>query len=174
MRIRYRWPVIGVVVGIAAVVAWANWPHSHLPDGVVADRIVVRKADRKLDLYDGTQLLRTYVISLGKEPRGAKMREGDKRTPEGRYVIDYRKEDSSYHRALHISYPRADQIAAARARGDSPGGLIMIHGLPNGGGWIGRLHRLADWTVGCVAVTNDEIEELWRVVPIGTPIEIQP
>lgn len=171
---QHRAPFIGLAVGVLAVVAWASWPHSPLPEGTTADRIVIRKAARKLDLYDGDKLLRTYTVALGTEPEGPKERLGDGRTPEGRYVIDYRKEDSAYHRALHVSYPRADQLAAARARGDSPGGLIMIHGLPNGGGWIGRLHRLSDWTVGCVAVTNAEIEELWRVVPNGARIEIKP
>lgn len=96
------------------------------------------------------------------------------RTPEGRYIIDYRKDDSAFHRALHIFSARRDQVTAARLRGEPPGGLIMIHGLPNGVGWLGRLHRVSDWTNGCVAVTNDEIEELWQVVPNGTPIEFGP
>jgi murein L,D-transpeptidase YafK len=163
--------VIGV---ISAGAAWAHWPRTPLPDGAVADRIVVLKAERTLRLYDGPQLLRSYSVSLGREPAGPKQQQGDKRTPEGAYHIDYRKPDSSYHRALHISYPRPDQVAAARAKGVSPGGLIMIHGLPNGAGLIGRLHLLADWTIGCIAVTNVEIEEIWRVVPDGTPIEIKP
>jgi len=170
----YRTPLIVLGVVTAGIAAWAHWPHSPLPDGVVADRVVVRKSARELDLYDGGKVLRTYSISLGVDPIGPKSRKGDGRTPEGRYVIDYRKEDSAFHRALHISYPRRDQIAAARLRGEPPGGLVMIHGLPNGQGWFGRLHRASDWTNGCIAVTNDEIEELWRVVPNGTPIEVQP
>lgn len=170
----YRTPLIIFAVVTAGFAAWAHWPHSPLPDGVVADRVVVRKAARELDLYDGDEVLRTYSVALGAEPTGPKTRKRDGRTPEGRYLIDYRKEDSAFHRALHISYPRADQVAAARLRGEPPGGLIMIHGLPNGRAWIGRLHRVSDWTTGCIAVTNDEIEELWRVVPNGTRIEIQP
>lgn len=170
----HRIPLIILVVVTACFAAWAHWPHSPLPDEVVADRVVVRKSARELDLYDGGELLRTYSISLGVDPIGPKTRKGDGRTPEGRYRIDYRKEDSAFHRALHISYPRPDQVAAARLRGEPPGGLIMIHGLPNGQGWLGRLHRTSDWTYGCIAVTNDEIEELWRVVPNGTPVEIQP
>lgn len=96
------------------------------------------------------------------------------RQPEGLYKIDYRKADSSFHRALHISYPNAGDKAKARKLGVSPGGLIMIHGIKNGAGWIGNLHRFADWTNGCIAVTDAEIRELWRAVPNGTPIEIRP
>jgi len=163
--------VIGVVVAAAI---WAHWPQSSLPDRARADRVVVLKAERRLELYDGATLLRSYRISLGREPVGPKLREGDRRTPEGLYRIDYRKPDSSYHRALHISYPRPDQAAAAQRKAESPGDLIMIHGLPNGLGFIGRLHLLADWTIGCIAVTNAEIEEIWRVTPDGAPIEIKP
>jgi len=163
--------VIGVIVGAGA---WAHWPLLPLPDDAVADRIVVLKAERRLELYDGPKLLRSYSVSLGREPVGPKRLWGDMRTPEGRYVIDYHKANSLYHRALHISYPRPDQVAVARAKHVSPGDLIMIHGLRNGAGFIGRLHRLSDWTVGCIAVTNAEIEEISRVVPDGTPIEIKP
>lgn len=165
--------VISIAV-LCATAAWAHWPRSELPAGVVANRVVVFKSERRLELYDGANLLRSYSVSLGREPVGAKQQRGDRRTPEGHYRIDYRKPDSSYHRALHILYPRPDQVAAARARGVSAGDLIMIHGLPNGAGLLGRLHLLSDWTVGCFALTNPEIEELWRVVPDGTPIEIRP
>lgn len=159
---------------ISAAIGWAHWPHASLPEGTRADRIVVLKSQRRLELSDGGELIRTYRIALGREPVGAKRQEGDLRTPEGRYVIDYRNENSAFHRALHISYPRPHEVAAARARGVAPGGLIMIHGLPNDAPFLGRLHRFADWTLGCIAVTNDEIEEIWRVVPDGTPIEIRP
>lgn len=164
----------GAIVVVSAVAAWAHWPRSPLPEGVVANRIVVLKAERRLELYDGPELLRSYDISLGRKPVGPKRKQGDRRTPEGSYRIDFRKADSSFHRALHISYPRPDQVAAARSRGEPAGGLIMIHGLPNGVGYIGRLHLLMDWTLGCIAVTNTEIEEIWRVVPDGTRIEIKP
>ncbi len=166
--------IFGVVGVIVVTGVWANWPSDPLPEGTIADRVVVLKADRKLELYKGNILIRSYPVSLGREPVGAKQQQGDKRTPEGGYTIDYRKPDSSYHRALHISYPRPDQVAAAAAQGISPGDLIMIHGLPNGAGLVGRLHLLSDWTVGCIAVTNREIEEIWRVVPDGTAIEIRP
>ena len=169
--------VIGVVrvIGVMfAAVAWAHWPRFPLPDDAVADRIVVLKADRRLELYDSPQLLRSYSVSLGREPVGPKHEWGDMRTPEGRYFIDYHKANSSYHRALHISYPRPDQVAAARAKHVSPGEQIMIHGLRNGVGFFGRRHLLSDWMVGCIAVTNAEIDEISRVVPDETPIEIKP
>lgn len=166
--------IVGAIVSLASVMVWAHWQRIPLADGAVADRVVVLKADRRLELYDDGALLRSYRISLGREPVGPKRREGDRRTPEGDYVIDFRKPDSDYHRALHISYPRPDQVAAARSRGEPPGGLIMIHGLRNGAGFVGRLHLLSDWTIGCIAVTNPEIEEIWRVVPDGTPVEIRP
>ena len=161
------------ILGIA-IFAWANWPITPLPAGTTADRIVVRKSARELDLYRGTELIRTYAISLGRHPSGPKQEAGDGRTPEGTYRIDYRKADSSFHRALHISYPRPADSAAAAARGVSAGGLVMIHGMKNHLGWIGRAHRAIDWTDGCVAVTDREIEEIWRVVPDGTPVTIAP
>lgn len=99
--------------------------------------------------------------------------EGDGKTPEGLYVIDYRNQRSQFHLSLHVSYPRPEQVARAKKKGISPGGMIMIHGLRNGAGFLGRFHRLADWTTGCIAVTNEEIEEIWRVVPDGTSIEIR-
>ena len=112
-------------------------------------------------------------MSLGREPVGPKKAEGDRRTPEGVYTIDTRIERSAFHRALHISYPNVADRAAAQSAGVSPGGAIMIHGIRNGLGWLGRAHRLIDWTSGCVAVTNPEIEELWRAVRDGTPVEIR-
>lgn len=161
--------IVAVVVA-QAVIAMAQV----LPKGAVADRVVVEKAARTLSLYHEGRLLKTYNVALGPNAKGRKEREGDGRTPEGTYVIDSRKADSAFHRALHISYPNAHDRTHARLLGVSPGGDIMIHGLPNGMGFIGKAHRLRDWTQGCIAVTNDEIEEIWRVVPNGTPIEINP
>jgi murein L,D-transpeptidase YafK len=145
-----------------------------LPADAVADRIVVEKAARRLSLYRRNRLLKTYSIALGRDPKGHKQREGDGRTPEGVYRIDSRKRNSTFHRALHISYPNAEDRRRARERGASPGGAIMIHGLPRGLAAVGKSHLLRDWTEGCIAVTNAEIEEIWRVVPNGTPIEIRP
>jgi murein L,D-transpeptidase YafK len=103
-----------------------------------------------------------------------KEREGDARTPEGLYAIDAKNDRSAYHKALHVSYPNAADRERAKSLGVSPGGAIMIHGLPNGIGWVGAGHRLYDWTLGCIAVTNDEIDEIWKTVPVCTPIEIRP
>lgn len=115
-----------------------------------------------------------YYIALGRSPIGHKRREGDGRTPEGLYRVDSRKLGSAFHLALHISYPNSRDMDAARKKGINPGGAIMIHGLRNGLGWVGRLHRVVDCTAGCIALTDWEVEELWRAVPDGTPIEIRP
>lgn len=139
-----------------------------------ADRIVVAKSDRRLELLRGETVLATYRISLGGAgDDGPKQREGDQKTPEGVYVIDWRNPNSMAHISLHISYPNVADQAAADAAGYSPGGNIMIHGLANGWGWLGPLHHLWDWTDGCIAVTNSEMQEIWSKVPNGTPIEIR-
>ena len=139
-----------------------------------ADSIVVHKARRTLTLYNGGQVLRRYLVALGRTPIGAKRRQGDGKTPEGEYTIIGRNRYSSYHRSLRISYPNAADQAYARRAGVSAGGDIVIHGLPNGMGEVGAAHRESDWTEGCIAVTNEEIEEIWRLVPDGTPIRIEP
>jgi murein L,D-transpeptidase YafK len=166
------WREIVLVMLAAAVSGQAA--AQDLPSGTVADRIVVEKSARTLSVFRGSVLLKTYKVALGPNPKGHKEREGDGRTPEGIYTIDSRKRDSAFHRALHISYPNAEDRRNARRRRVSPGGDIMIHGLPNGMGATGKAHVLRDWTNGCIAVTNDEIEELWRVVPNRARIEIKP
>jgi len=145
-----------------------------LPEGVKAEKIIIEKSKRQLSLWSNGVKMKTYQVSLGRNPVGPKQQAGDKKTPEGLYIIDYRKEDSRYHLALHISYPNSEDIERASQTGISPGSDIMIHGMRNGLGWIGSLHRYCDWTQGCIAVTNAEIEEIWRAVPDGTPIEIKP
>jgi len=167
-------PLLIAVAAVAAVFAWANAPERRLPDGATAERIVVEKSARRLTLYAHGAALKSYPISLGEQPAGAKQREGDNRTPEGVYKIDFKKADSGFHRALHISYPAAADRARAVAAGVPPGGGVMIHGLPNGFGFLGRTQRFRDWTAGCVGLTNAEVDELWRAVPAGTPIEIRP
>jgi murein L,D-transpeptidase YafK len=134
------------------------------------DRIRVEKGKRTLTLYRGKTVVRQFRVALGSNPRGAKSREGDGRTPEGHYVVDFRNEQSQFHLALHISYPNADDRARAASEGVDPGGDIMIHGW---GRKLGQ-HRLRDWTDGCIAVTNAEMGVIWRLVPDGTPIEIVP
>jgi len=132
------------------------------------------KAERRLLLFRGEQLLAAYRVALGSQPEGPKERRGDGRTPEGRYLLDRRQDQSGFHRAIHISYPSPRDRARAAAAGVSPGGGIMIHGLPNGLGDIGADHTAGDWTDGCIAVTNREMDEIWQAVPDGTPIEILP
>jgi len=139
-----------------------------------ADRILVEKTKRRLTLFSNGQVLKQYRISLGREPQGHKTRSGDNRTPEGVYHIDYRVQDSDFHRALHISYPNEQDIRRAEEMGYSPGGSIMLHGLKNDDKEIAYYHGYFDWTKGCIAVTNVEIEEIWQLVPNGTTIEIRP
>jgi murein L,D-transpeptidase YafK len=138
------------------------------------DRVLIEKGARRLSLYRKGDLLKTYRVALGREPVGKKSAEGDCKTPEGFYVIDCRKPNSAFHRALHISYPNAEDRRKAELRGVPPGSDVMIHGLPNGLGAIGSLHLKRDWTLGCIAMTNEEIDELWQAVPNGTVVEIVP
>jgi len=171
---RWKWPAAATVTGVLAALAYAQWPACELPAGARADKVLVNKGERKLILLRDGMPFREYSVSLGGDPLGHKVQEGDNRTPEGLYRIDYRKADSVAYRALHVSYPDAEDIRRAKSRGVEPGGFIMIHGMMNGYGLIGRWHRLVDWTNGCIAVTNAEIDQLWTAVPDGTPIEIRP
>jgi murein L,D-transpeptidase YafK len=132
------------------------------------------KAKRELQLLRGGQVIKSYRISLGGVPVGRKERQGDHKTPEGKYVIVSRNHKSLFHRSLRISYPNAEDRTRAMKMDVSPGGDIIIHGLPNGYGWIGRGHLAKDWTDGCIAVTDSEIEEIWTLVADGTPVEIRP
>ncbi len=159
---------------IPALLFIAGAAASPAPASRRADRVVVLKREHKLQLFAAGSAFKTYSVALGRGGLQPKRQQGDGRTPEGKYVIDRRNEHSQFHRSLHISYPDASDRKRARALGVSPGGDIFIHGLPNGQGWIGAAHRKMDWTDGCIAVTNEEIEEIWGLVPNGTPIEIRP
>lgn len=139
-----------------------------------ADFVVVVKSARTLTLMSHGKVLRTYKVALGGEPIGAKQRQGDHKTPEGHYILDRRNPKSRFYKSIHVSYPNANERQQAAKRGVSPGGDIMIHGLPNGFGWLGESHRAQDWTDGCIAVTNSEIDEIWDLVADGTQIEIKP
>ncbi|HEY0514273.1 MAG TPA: L,D-transpeptidase family protein [Thermoanaerobaculia bacterium] len=152
------------------------WTVVSKPPGapVHADRVLVEKAQRRLTLlWKGTAVKR-YRVALGKAPVGKKQCQGDNRTPEGLYRIDSRNAQSAYHRSLHVSYPNAEDVAHARRQRCRPGGDIMIHGLPKRFGWLGATHTATDWTQGCIAVTDAEIEEIWGAVPNGTAVEIRP
>ena len=139
-----------------------------------ADSILILKKDHRMELLSGGKVIRTYKVALGQGGLQPKVRQGDGRTPEGHYIIDAKYAASQYHKALHISYPNAEDRKRAAKLGVSPGGSILIHGLPNGKGYVGAAHRLYDWTLGCVAVTDEEIDEIWELVPVGTPVEIRP
>ena len=139
-----------------------------------ADRVVVLKSRRRLVLMRGDRVLRVYRVALGRYPTGHKLVEGDGRTPEGLYTLDSRLEDSKFHRAIHISYPNPRDTQRASFRGQSPGGSIMIHGLPNKLNARQVGHPAIDWTQGCIAVTNREIDEIWAMIDDGTPIDIFP
>lgn len=138
------------------------------------DLVRVDKSERRMELLAGGQVLRTYSIALGGSPEGHKRQEGDERTPEGRYVLDWRNPQSCCHRSIHVSYPNAADKASAKAAGVDPGGMIMIHGQVNGYGWWSWLVQMFDWTDGCIAVHDDEMDEIWTMVRDGTPIEISP
>jgi murein L,D-transpeptidase YafK len=140
----------------------------------LADQILIQKAAHTLVLLRAGKVLKTYKVALGSKPVGAKERQGDHKTPEGKYFIDAKKNPSQFYLALHISYPNAADKEKARKLGANPGGDVEIHGLGKKFGYVGSAHRLRDWTDGCIAVTNEEIEEIFRLVPVGTPVEIRP
>jgi len=138
------------------------------------DRILIEKSARRLMLISHGEVLKTYKIALGGNPIGPKERQGDNKTPEGTYVIDARNRDSRFHLSLHISYPNERDKYRAKELGVSPGGDIMIHGIKNGFAWVGDTHAEVDWTKGCIAVTDEEIEEISKLAPNGTIVEIRP
>jgi murein L,D-transpeptidase YafK len=164
---------IGAVATLILVAALSA-PAQEPPASTKVDSILILKKDHILELLSADKVVRTYKVALGSGGLPPKERQGDARTPEGQYVIDARNAASQYHKALHISYPNAGDRKRAARLGVSPGGDVMIHGLPNGKGYIGAAHRLYDWTLGCVAVTDQEIDEIWTMVPVGTPVEIRP
>lgn len=143
---------------------------------VRADRVVVHKSERGMHLYANGRRLRSYRVALGRRWQGHKQERGDGRTPEGRYVLAGRLDvgDSAFHRSIRISYPNAEDVRSARERGVHPGSNIVIHGLPNGIGADLIDHPDYDWTNGCIAVTNEEMDEIWTLIADGTPIEIHP
>jgi murein L,D-transpeptidase YafK len=167
-----------VLALVAICVLFALYFYAHhnwhpLPSETRIDRIIVEKSAKRLSTFRNGKQIKFYRIALGRNPLGPKQEEGDMKTPEGFYKIDSRNAQSSFHLALHISYPSDEDKKRAAARGASAGSDIMIHGIRNGLGWIGAFHRWKNWTVGCIALTDEEIEELWRVTPDGTTIEIR-
>lgn len=146
---------------------------SPVSDAVV-DRIIIEKSKRTMTLLKQGNEVRTYKVALGRNPIGPKIRKGDQKTPEGLYYVDYKVHNSVYHRALHLNYPNQDDIERARSLGVTPGNSIMIHGMKEDKLWMGDVQYLFDWTNGCIALTNREIEEVWVLVSPWTPVEIKP
>lgn len=159
------WQALLIAISLLVNSAWAEER---------VDLVSVKKGSRKMYLMSKGEIVKSYTISLGEAPEGHKVQEGDKRTPEGRYRIDYRNPNSLFHLSLHISYPNAEDYRRAEKLGVPPGGMIMIHGLPNHWRWTESTLQRKDWTNGCIAVTNQEIEEIWALVKDGTPVVIDP
>jgi murein L,D-transpeptidase YafK len=137
------------------------------------DRVLVDKSQRKMFLLKESEIVRQYTVALGGIPKGHKQREGDQKTPEGVYILDYVNENSSFHRSMHINYPSAADLKKATERGVNPGGMIMVHGQRKGSGVSNSLLQLFDWTDGCIALSNSEMDEFISLVPVGTEIEIR-
>lgn len=162
-----------LIIAVAATAMSCNAGHP-LPAGTTIDSIVVIKHHREMQVYSKTKLLKTYKIALGKQPVGHKQIQGDMRTPEGIYYINGKNPKSQYYKNLGISYPNKQDRQTALKLGKSPGGDIKIHGLPNDQVNISSLHCLKDWTHGCIAVTNYEMDELYNSVSIGVVVNILP
>jgi murein L,D-transpeptidase YafK len=161
---------------LLAGLACADLASAQLPraEPTKADLVIVRKKDRTLELRRDGRVIEAFPIALGPSPAGPKRKEGDGRTPEGVYTLDWRNSNSQFYRAIHVSYPRGDDQLHARRWGVSPGGLIMLHGLPNGVSAARVGHPWSDWTNGCIAVTNEEMDQIWSMVEDGTTIIIYP
>ena len=165
-------PILIVVAAVCVIAI--RFRAATIPLQQRASGILVLKAEHKLLLLDSNNnVIRTYAVAIGRGGVEPKQRQGDQRTPEGLYIIDHHKKDSRFHRALHVSYPSDADRERARRLGADPGGDIMIHGIENGLGWLGSLQRRVDWTDGCIAVTDAEIDEIYAAVPDGTPVEIR-
>jgi len=139
-----------------------------------ADLVVVNKSKTRIYLIKDNKVFKSFRISLGADPKGHKQQEGDERTPEGRYTLDYKKSDSAFYKAIHISYPNENDVIRARELGVDPGGEIMIHGQKNQLSKISFTKQSRSWTDGCIAVTNSAMDEIWKSVDAGTPIIIKP
>jgi murein L,D-transpeptidase YafK len=140
----------------------------------VADEVIIDKSDRELHLLNGGEIFRTFKIALGISPEGDKKKEGDFKTPEGRYLLDTRNPNSDYFLSIHVSYPSTEDRREASQSGLQPGGAIMIHGQPNLPSRSETYYRTQDWTNGCIAVTNSDMIDIWLMTGDNTPIEIRP
>ncbi len=168
-----RWGSLALVGLLASTVGLGCSSAPPTADVRRADHIIILKSKHSMVLMANGKPLKSYRVALGKSD-GDKERQGDHKTPEGEYVIDQKNAQSRFHLALHISYPNADDRKRAHDAGTDPGGAIMIHGVEKQFAWLGSLEHDVDWTDGCIAVTNSEIDEIWKLVPVGTPVEIKP
>lgn len=166
--------LVVIIFLLLAAISYNAIPEYSLPAHVQINKLVVYKSQRQMLAFSDNKLVKTYIVSLGGEPVGDKEFEGDKKTPEGQYIINDKNPQSGYHKNLGISYPNDDDIEQAERLGKPPGGDVKIHGLRNRFWFIGKFHRWFDWTLGCIAVTDKEIDELYNAVQVGTPIEIYP
>ena len=151
-----------------------EYPTGPLAASVRFDKLVVNKAERRLYAYAAGKVVRVYGVALGFAPVGAKEVEGDGKTPEGKYSIISKSTQSAYYKNLKISYPNATDTVKAAQLNASAGGDIFIHGLAPEFAFLGVAHRASDWTLGCIAISNPEIDELFAKTPVGTPIELVP
>ena len=165
------WVIFILIIGLAG---YYFYPEPNLPPDTQVDSMVVYKSKRQLLAYSNGKLLKTYKISLGKNPIGDKKVQGDKKTPEGIYTINGKNPHSGYYKNLGISYPDSQDIEDAKSIGKSTGGDVKIHGIRNRFGFISKFHRWFDWTAGCIALTDNEVDELFKAVEVGTKIEIKP
>ena len=166
--------ILLILTSLSAVALAKNTAKNNqvIPSNVIIDKVYVDKSERVLKLLSNDKVIKIYHIALGDSPVGHKRQEGDERTPTGSYKLDYKNENSSYYRSIHVSYPNAADKAQAKKRGVSPGGDIMIHGQKNGFGHLAALTQKRDWTDGCIAVTDNEMDEIMAVYKAGMPIEI--
>lgn len=181
-----RWLFIAIGLGLTAIISTSAIGYvktssqakkavdkgQPIPSTLIVDKVFVDKSERILKLLSKDTVVKSYRIALGDSPIGHKQQQGDQRTPVGYYTLDYKNENSIAHRSIHVSYPNAADKAQAKSRGVNPGGDIMIHGQMNGFGHLAGLNQQRDWTDGCIAVTNDEMDEIMAAVKVGTAIEI--
>ncbi|WP_201583980.1 L,D-transpeptidase family protein [Psychrobacter immobilis] len=181
-----RWLFIAIGLGLTAIISTSAIGYvktssqaknavdkgQSIPSTLIVDKVFVDKSERILKLLSKDTVVKSYRIALGDSPIGHKQQQGDQRTPVGYHTLDYKNENSIAHRSIHVSYPNAADKAQAKSRGVNPGGDIMIHGQMNGFGHLAGLNQQRDWTDGCIAVTNDEMDEIMAAVKVGTAIEI--
>ncbi|QVL48645.1 MAG: L,D-transpeptidase family protein [Thiocapsa sp.] len=175
-RVRYLLTALAVA-GALGLAGCGSAPKMATVEPSHADKVVVKKSQRKLELHNNGRVIREYRVALGGSPDGHKFREGDQRTPIGDYLLNWRNPNSSFHKSIHISYPSERDKLVSRSLGYSnPGGMIMIHGLPNyiRSEALRQQYADRDWTQGCIAVQNHEMDEIWAMVRDGTPIKILP